>query len=74
LLQSTASGFAAQVVAPQEIYRIRADIFAPCALGGVINKSTVPQLEVEMVVGAANNQLLEPRNGNLQIMRPMPEG
>jgi leucine dehydrogenase len=63
------SEFGAQAVAPEEIYRIRADIFAPCALGGVLNNNTIPQLEVEMVVGAANNQLLEPRDGNLLHQR-----
>ncbi len=68
-VQRTASEFDAQAVAPGEIYKIRADIFAPCALGGVLNKSTVPQLEVEMVVGAANNQLLEPSDGNLLDQR-----
>jgi len=67
--QLTASEFDAQAVAPEEIYKIRADILAPCALGGVLNKSTVPQLEVEMVVGAANNQLLEPSDGNLLDQR-----
>lgn len=53
----------AVAVAPEEIYGIVADVFAPCALGGVINDQTIPQLKVEIVVGAANNQLLEARHG-----------
>ena len=52
-------------VAPEEIYSVAADVFAPCALGGVINDQTIPQLKAELVVGAANNQLLEPRHGDL---------
>jgi leucine dehydrogenase len=56
--------FGALAVAPQEIYSTDADIFAPCALGGIINDETIPQLKVEIVVGGANNQLLEPRHGD----------
>src|SRR5262249_56548704 len=40
------------------------DIFAPCALGGIINDKTIPQLRVEIVAGGANNQLLEDRHGD----------
>ncbi len=36
----------------------------PCALGGIINDKTMPQLRVEIVAGAANNQLLEDRHGD----------
>jgi leucine dehydrogenase len=53
----------AESVAPEEIYGVEADIFAPCALGGVINDETIPRLKVELVAGAANNQLLEARHG-----------
>ena len=49
---------------PDEIYASDADIFAPCALGGIINDETIPQLKVEIAVGGANNQLLEPRHGD----------
>lgn len=54
----------ADVVEPEAIYGQKADIFAPCALGGIINDATLPQLRVEIVAGAANNQLLEPRHGD----------
>lgn len=47
-----------------EIYSVHADIFAPCALGGIINSDTIPQLNVEIVAGAANNQLLETVHGD----------
>ena len=55
--------FGAKAVAPDEIYGVQADIFAPCALGAVINDKTIPQLRVEVVCGAANNVLLEERHG-----------
>ena len=57
--------FGARAVAPDEIYGVTADIFAPCALGAVINDKTIPQLKVQVVAGAANNQLLEERHGEL---------
>jgi leucine dehydrogenase len=55
----------ATAVEGDEIYSAKADIFAPCALGGVINDVTIPKLKVEIVAGAANNQLLEERHGNM---------
>lgn len=54
----------ASAEAPDRIHAIPADVFSPCALGGVLNDRTVAELEVEMVVGAANNQLLEPHHGD----------
>lgn len=59
----------AVAVAPEEIYSAGADIFAPCALGGVLNDQTIPRLKATLVVGAANNQLLEPRHGDLLQQR-----
>src|SRR5216110_2380752 len=55
----------AKAVAPDAIYDVRAGIFAPCALGAVINDATVARLQVEIVAGAANNQLAEDRHGDL---------
>ena len=46
-------------VAPDEIYDVECDILAPCALGGVLNKDTIPRLKCKVVCGGANNQLLE---------------
>ena len=59
----------ASTVAPEEIYSAAADIFAPCALGGVLNDQTIPRLKAALVVGGANNQLLEPRHGVLLEQR-----
>lgn len=57
--------FNATVVAPEQISGVQADIFAPCALGAVINDQTIPQLRSQIVAGAANNQLLEDRHGEM---------
>jgi leucine dehydrogenase len=50
--------FNAKVVNVQEILNIECDILAPCALGGIINPKTIPQLRCKAIVGCANNQLL----------------
>ena len=55
----------ARPVSVAEIIDQDADILAPCALGGGLNDETIPRLRVELVVGAANNQLLEDRHGDL---------
>ena len=62
-LRRVCEEFDAVPTPPGEIYGVEADIFAPCALGGVINDQTIPQLKVLIVAGAANNQLLEARHG-----------
>ncbi len=54
----------ANVVEGDAIYSVQADIFSPCALGGIINDETIPLLKVEVVAGGANNQLLEDRHGD----------
>ena len=57
--------FDAAVVEIEEILGVRAEIFAPCALGAVINDQSIPQLRSQIVAGAANNQLLEDRHGEM---------
>lgn len=51
------------VVAPDEIYDVDADVFAPCAMGGIINDDTIGRLSVKVVAGAANNQLDREHHG-----------
>ncbi len=46
-----------EVVAPEAVYSAECDIFAPCALGGVLSVETIPQLNCRAVAGGANNQL-----------------
>jgi leucine dehydrogenase len=46
-----------EIVGPDAIYDVAADVFAPCALGGVLNEETIARLQVPIVCGAANNQL-----------------
>jgi len=65
-LARAAAELGAEIVAPEEIYDVACDVFAPCALGGVLNDDTIPRLRCAVVAGAANNQLLdEHRHGEM---------
>lgn len=46
-----------QVVAPEDVLTTKADIFCPCAAGGIFTRENIPTLPFELVFGAANNQL-----------------
>jgi len=41
----------------EDVYSEECDVFAPCALGGVINDETIDELKADIIAGAANNQL-----------------
>ena len=60
--------FGAKAVPVEEIYDQQMDIFAPCALGGVINAETSKRLKTKLICGGANNQLTDP-NLATEIMR-----
>jgi len=49
----------------EETYSVDCDIFAPCALGAIINDETIPELKCKIVAGSANNQLEENRHGRV---------
>ncbi|AZV63616.1 branched-chain amino acid dehydrogenase [Peribacillus castrilensis] len=56
--------FGATAVNPDEIYGVECDIYAPCALGAVINDQTINQIRAKVIAGAANNQLKETVHGD----------
>ena len=49
--------FDAEIVDATEIHKVKCDVFAPCALGGVLNQETIKNLNCRGIAGAANNQL-----------------
>lgn len=55
--------FGGRSVDPDKIYSVEADIFAPCAIGGILNATTIPRLNVAIVAGGANNQLATSQDG-----------
>lgn len=57
--------FGATVVATDVIHKVPCDVFAPCALGAIINDITINQLQTPIVAGAANNQLAHTYHGQL---------
>jgi len=60
--------FGASIVAPEDIYTVNCDVFAPCALGAILNQRTIPLLKCRIVAGAANNQL-ETENDGFALMK-----
>ncbi len=58
--------FGATALQENEIYSTAYDVFAPCALGAVLNDETIPALKATVVAGGANNQLRdEARHGKM---------
>jgi leucine dehydrogenase len=57
VIQKAVAEFGAKAVDSAEIHKVPCDVFAPCALGAIINDQTIPQLQTTIIAGAANNQL-----------------
>lgn len=53
----------AKAVSTDDIHKVSCDVFAPCALGAIINDKTIPQLQTTIIAGAANNQLSRTYHG-----------
>lgn len=51
-----------RTVEPDQAHAVDCDVFAPCALGAVLDERTIPELRCEVVVGSANNQLATPED------------
>ncbi len=61
--------FGVKSVAPDEIYDVAADVYAPSALGATLNPDTIPRLKVSIVCGSANNQLATDADADRLIER-----
>ena len=70
-LAEIAARTGAQVVAPGAIFDVEADVFAPCAMGGAINGTTLPRLKAKVIAGGANNQLADLEIGRQVFERGM---
>jgi leucine dehydrogenase len=64
-IERAADEYRATAVAAPDILREDVDVFAPCALGAVLNAQTIPHLRAKVVAGAANNQLALDRDGQV---------
>lgn len=47
----------AEAVSADDVYDVECDVFAPCAVGAILNEETIPRLRCRVVAGSANNQL-----------------
>lgn len=63
-VQRAVEDFGAKAVDIDDIYSVNCDIFAPCALGAIINDDTISKIKAKVIAGAANNQLKETRHGD----------
>ncbi|MEN9700350.1 MAG: hypothetical protein RLZZ301_1548 [Bacteroidota bacterium] len=61
--------YGATVVAPDAIYDVPMDIYAPCALGATINDETLNRLTCSVIAGAANNQLKDETVHGVEVMK-----
>ncbi|MDQ8736956.1 Glu/Leu/Phe/Val dehydrogenase dimerization domain-containing protein [Paenibacillus sp. LHD-38] len=65
LLKKAVDDFGASPRRPHDIISAPCDVFSPCALGGILNDTTIGQLNCSIIAGAANNQLAESRHGEM---------
>jgi leucine dehydrogenase len=56
-VRAVVDAYGAMAVAPDAAHAVECDIFSPCALGAVLNRTTIPALRCAAIVGSANNQL-----------------
>jgi leucine dehydrogenase len=63
--EEVADLYGATIVSPEKIHTLPVDIFSPCAMGGILNGNTIPQIQAPIVAGAANNQLEDERHAQL---------
>jgi leucine dehydrogenase len=59
----------ARAATPEAIYEQPVDLFAPCAMGAVLNDATVARLRARIVCGGANNQLARPEHAAMLAAR-----
>ena len=64
LIKRVVNEMGATAIGCKEILGVEADIFAPCAMGAVINDESIPQFKFKVIAGAANNVLKEERHGD----------
>lgn len=65
VLTQAKTAFNATIVPSEKIHEVDCDIFAPCALGGILNDETIQGIKAPIVAGAANNQLAHSYHGQI---------
>jgi len=57
LARELASELGGRAIPVADTYTTPCDVFAPCAIGAILNRETIPRLACRIVAGSANNQL-----------------
>jgi leucine dehydrogenase len=65
--REVAARIGGRAVETEEVSRIECDVYAPCAVGGVLSSETAEHIRCRIVAGSANNQLTEP--GAAELLR-----
>lgn len=63
-IKSHVDQYKVTAVSPDAIVTTECEIFAPCALGAVVNDQSLPRLRCKVIAGGANNVLAEQRHGD----------
>jgi len=59
ILKKYSKDFGATIVTGEEIYGLDVDVFAPCAMGAILDSVNINRLKCKVIAGAANNQLAD---------------
>ena len=68
-VEKAVNDFGATAVSMEQIFALEVDVFAPCALGAIINDLTVLLIKAPVIAGAANNQLAAAHHGEALMQR-----
>lgn len=69
-LEQVRDAYGATIFGGEDLYSAPVDIYAPCALGAIINDDTINKIQAKVIAGAANNQLAdEKKHGQMLLDR-----
>lgn len=68
-VEQIAADYAVHIVHPEEIAYLPVEVYCPCALGAVLNETSIPNLQCQIVCGSANNQLAQEQHGEMLAKR-----
>lgn len=63
-----AKALGCEILDREKLFSVKADIYAPCALGAIVNDKSIEEMAnagIKVVAGSANNQLAEERHGKM---------
>jgi leucine dehydrogenase len=68
-VEKVVDNFGARSVSGDEIYSVDAEVFAPCALGAIVNDDTISRMKFKIIAGGANNQLLDEKIHGRKLLK-----